>query len=315
MQRVISVVYISWIFINTPITPAYAQPSQEVIQSPGTKKNRTIRQPILLSQQRFTKSGSNEPEPVYIDLGKSDNFFKIILSLIGSSIAVISLPISKLISKNIDRKSALQESKKINEIAELVKAESKIENVALARTIAEKSLGEDTILEIKEKIQSIEIEVSELNRPIKSAIEGLVRNYHSQALRQSAIQFYFSLIAATFGFGLIIYAGIETLDSRDSGKIINTIPGAVISGVSALFFKQAEETRKRATDLYDRLRSDERQLKAISIASQIESQEVRSLVQAQLVLHLADIETANPLDLSSKIPNLITSKVLKSDEA
>jgi len=235
--------------------------------------------------------------------------------VIVSAMLVIFLGFSKeIFSKRFMSVSSALEAERINEIAGLVKAESEREKTAIIRVITERSSSEDAILEIREKLKGIELESAEANKPIKSAIEGLVKSYHSQALSQSGIQFYFSVAAATVGFGLIIYAGMSAVNTDNPRKLLNTLPGAVISGVSVLFFKQAEETRKRATDLYDRLRSDERQSQAITIANAIESQEFRSLVQAQLVLHLADVKDTKPIDLGSQVSKLIILKDLFHNE-
>lgn len=228
-------------------------------------------------------------------------------ALIAASSALL-LPISKEFSKKIEQESSAFTSKKIQEIAKLVKAESEREKSAAVRAITTQPQSAEALSEIEKKIEKIELETSELSRPIQSAIEELVTSYHSQALRQAGIQFYFSVAAATVGFALIIYSAISAVNTDNPRKLLDTFPGAIISGVSALFFKQAEDTRRRATDLYDRLRSDERQSQAVSIADRIESQEFRSLVQAQLVLQLADVKDAKPIDLGSQISKLVNIK-------
>jgi hypothetical protein len=133
----------------------------------------------------------------------------------------------------------------------------------------------------------------------------LIENYHTQALSQAAAQFWFSLSAATIGFLLIIYIGFfNSLRRQPQITLLNTLPGIAIEAVAALFFKQAEETRKRATELYDRLRSDDKQTQAINLIESIENQELRDLVKAQWALQIVGLES-NPVDLnpySSQLP-------------
>ncbi|MFN9173905.1 MAG: TRADD-N-associated membrane domain-containing protein [Synechocystis sp.] len=256
------------ICISTIATPSSAE------TSPPLNRRETVTQPFPQPSQQLSKTTSQ----------LDDSRLYAIVAFIVTASSALLLPLSGVVTKRIEEGASHLETKRINEIAKLIKAESEREHATIVRVIAETSSTEDAIHEIREKLKRLELEASELNKPIKSAIESLVKSYHSQALRQSGIQFYFSVAAATVGFGLIIYAGMSAVNTDNPKRLLNAIPGAVISGVSALFFKQAEDTRKRATDLYDRLRSDERQSQAIAIANGIESQEFRSLVKAQLVV-------------------------------
>lgn len=134
---------------------------------------------------------------------------------------------------------------------------------------------------------------------LKAVAAELIEGYHTQALAQSTAQFWFSVTAASFGFLLILYTGFSSLRSREPQMLlVNTIPGLAIEAVAALFFSQAENTRKRATELYDRLRSDDRQIQAIDLIESIENQELRDLVKAKWALQIVGLET-QPLDLSS----------------
>lgn len=73
--------------------------------------------------------------------------------------------------------------------------------------------------------------------------------------------------------------------------LLNTLPGIAIEAVAALFFKQAEDTRKRATELYDRLRLDDKQTQAITLIESIENQELRDFVKAQWALQIVGLES------------------------
>ncbi len=118
----------------------------------------------------------------------------------------------------------------------------------------------------------------------------LVESYHTQALAQATSQYWFSVIAASFGFGIIIYALVGQLHSpQPQTALLHVIPGLAIEGVAVLFLTQADGTRKRATELYDRLRSDEKQLNVIALIESIEDGKLRDIVKAQLALQLVGI--------------------------
>jgi len=68
--------------------------------------------------------------------------------------------------------------------------------------------------------------------------------------------------------------------------------------VAFLFFRQASETRQRATELYDRLRSDSKWSQAVALVESIEDERVRSAVKAQISLHMAGLQPS-PMDLST----------------
>ncbi|WP_051677201.1 TRADD-N-associated membrane domain-containing protein [Maridesulfovibrio frigidus] len=120
-------------------------------------------------------------------------------------------------------------------------------------------------------------------------IQDLVKGYHHQALAQAKVQFWFSVVAATVGFVLIIYkAALISPDVFSS--YMQIMPGVVIDGVALLFFKQSEQTRERATALYDRLRSDNQMLKSQCLVESIENKDISAVVKAQIALHLAGLD-------------------------
>lgn len=123
----------------------------------------------------------------------------------------------------------------------------------------------------------------------KDLIEGLVNGYHQQALSQAKVQFWFSIAAATVGFVYIIYAASQ-IDGTIMLSYMKVLPGVIIDAVAALFFRQAEKTRERATELYDRLRQDLQMLRAESVVGSIENLTIRSAVKAQIALHMAGLE-------------------------
>src|SRR6266516_3495197 len=139
-----------------------------------------------------------------------------------------------------------------------------------------------------------------------AAVESLITGYHEQALSQAKAQFWFSVFAACVGFAWILYAGAD-IRAESLSTISRIVPGAVLDAVAFLFFRQASETRQRATELYDRLRRDQQTSDSVALASSIEDLKVRSVVKAQIALHLSGLQP-NPIELGSFLsPNLSTS--------
>lgn len=132
----------------------------------------------------------------------------------------------------------------------------------------------------------------EAHSSLSSIAAELIESYHTQALTQAAAQFWFSVSAATIGFLFIMYIGFfYSLKRQPHLTLLNTLPGIAIEAVAALFFKQAEDTRKRATELYDRLRLDDKQTQAITLIESIENQELRDFVKAQWALQIVGLES------------------------
>lgn len=132
--------------------------------------------------------------------------------------------------------------------------------------------------------------------PEQTTVEHLVSAYHEQALSQARAQFWFSVIAAAIGFASILYAGMET---QAEGIVSGTkiLPGAVVDAVAYLFFRQASQTRQRATELYDRLRRDRQLSESVALVSSIEDLRLRSVMKAQVALHMSGLQP-NPIDVS-----------------
>ncbi len=143
----------------------------------------------------------------------------------------------------------------------------------------------------------------------KELVEDLVNSYHQQALSQAKVQFWFSVAAATVGFGYIIYSANQ-VEMTSVVSYMKILPGVVIDVVAALFFRQAEQTRERATDLYDRLRQDRQAARAEAMVASIEDTTIRSAVKAQIALHMAGLE---PKEID--LPTFFSSHCPKSEES
>ena len=132
------------------------------------------------------------------------------------------------------------------------------------------------------------ITIAPLSAEDRQLIENLVTNYHQQALSQARVQFWFSVIAATIGFIYILYGAI-TARNEYVFDYLKVTPGVIIDAIAVLFFKQAEQTRQRATELYDRLRTDRQMLRAETVVNTIEDVSIRSAVKAQITLHMVGL--------------------------
>jgi gas vesicle protein len=142
-----------------------------------------------------------------------------------------------------------------------------------------------------------------------STLSRLVDSYHDQALGQAMVQFRVSVTAAVIGFALIIYGGFMQITSSSSTTtevILGILPGVVIDAVAYLFFQQAERTRTRATELYDRLRADQRDRQALEIADGIADSKLRSFVYAQMSLHIVGLKISE-LDIRSVLEDKLAA--------
>jgi hypothetical protein len=95
--------------------------------------------------------------------------------------------------------------------------------------------------------------------------------------------------------------------------VSKTFPGVVLDAVAFLFFRQAAETRQRATELYDRLRRDKQLAESSAIVDSIEDVRLRSAVKAQLALHMSGLQPKEidfsaflSAEKSQELPGVIT---------
>ncbi len=124
-----------------------------------------------------------------------------------------------------------------------------------------------------------------------SPVQELVDSYQRQALGQARFQYWLSATAAIAGFVLIIYLALASPSGDPLQTVLKFTPGAIIEAAAGLFFTQARETRQRATDLYDRLRTDTLQTKALLLVESITDNNMRNTIKAQLVLHMVGMNS------------------------
>jgi phosphate/sulfate permease len=200
---------------------------------------------------------------------------------------------------NKKREQKKRHEMETSEIVEVIKKEESSKKASVTEKLLEKlpsGMSPTEFLATLERA-SLNFMTNEVPKPeISGAVENLINNYHEQALEQAKVQFWFSIVAAVIGFGWILYTG-SNIDTEKIITILKTLPGVVMDAVAFLFFRQAAETRQRATELYDRLRKDKQIVESVKLVSSIEDYKVRSAVQAQISLHMAGLAPV-PIDLT-----------------
>ena len=131
---------------------------------------------------------------------------------------------------------------------------------------------------------------------IKAAFElKQLENYYSQALSQSKISFWFSILFASIGFIIIIIAGFLYSESSLGSTIISLISGTVIDSVSALFFVQTRRTQQNMNDFFQKLREDKQYIEARNLCDSLESNKAKDALKIQLALNFSKISNAKEI--------------------
>ncbi|WP_097003909.1 TRADD-N-associated membrane domain-containing protein [Lacrimispora amygdalina] len=143
------------------------------------------------------------------------------------------------------------------------------------------------------KKELLEISYLQIKSPDKAGNEKsvylLLEKHHQQALQQSNVQFWFSILAAIVGFITIIFSVFVFSNINWYDYVLKTIPSIVMEAVSFLFFNQARETRDRATKFFKELNYEKQIAKSVAIADTIESEEIKSKVKSQIALRIIGI--------------------------
>ncbi len=217
-----------------------------------------------------------------------------LLSLVAALITAIAGMLTGFIAKKKTEQDKIQQER-VSELANTVLAQAE---EAKAKAVSEfvKHLpeGEQTPEQLRETASKNfkivgDLIINNQKSDDTELVQDLVTGYHQQALSQAKVQFWFSVVAATAGFVFIIYSASDvTLDNLAS--TLKILPGVIIDAVALLFFRQAEQTRERATALYDRLRTDNQMRNAKAIVESIEDVQIKSAVKAQMALHMAGLK-------------------------
>jgi hypothetical protein len=228
--------------------------------------------------------------------------FELAHQVVQSILAAFATVTAALVTQVIFRRQSSERKQAemhAGKLAEMVKREAEIRRTAAVEQLLKRlPEGQQSVDTLFESLHRISTELSRAPpQPSAefSAVENLIAGYHEQALNQAKVQFWFSVFAATVGFAWILYAGTG-IDTQRLATALKTLPGAIMDLVAFLFFRQAAETRQRATDLYDRLRADKQSTEAMDLVASIEDVKIKSAVQAQIALHKAGL-APTPIDL------------------
>lgn len=217
-------------------------------------------------------------------LGNSSTLITIILTFL---LAVFGAVFSTLIEKQF--RSNEKVLKKLFTSDEMVAKEDSVKQVIT--NIPDGLSEEDFFKRLKKEL--LEISYLQIKSPVKESSEEsvylLLEMHHQQALQQSKVQFWFSILASIIGFITIIISVFIFLNNNWYDYILKSIPGIVIEAVSFLFFNQARETRDRAAKFFKELNYEKQIAKSVAIADTIESEEIKSKVKSQIALRIIGI--------------------------
>lgn len=148
-------------------------------------------------------------------------------------------------------------------------------------------------------------EVSKLVEFIRAATPGeapfetqQLALYYAQILTQSKISFWFSLIFASIGFGVIIVAVFLSSTASTGATIVQFVAGVVIDAVAALFFVQSRNAQKSMGEFFDKLRRDRQHLEARKLCDAVENRDARDSLRINLSVHYAEISNAESVSNS-----------------
>ena len=208
----------------------------------------------------------------------------------GVIAAVVGTSLSAIGARLVTRRKPVSATE-VEDIADRVRSEREGRAAAVAEVLASEAIAANPDpAHVRQVLQNVITQIASTDTDrVSKPVEQLVNNYHEQALNQARVQFWFSVIAATIGFCWILYTG-ASIQPEKWVTASKTFPGVVMDAVAFLFFKQAAETRQRATELYDRLRGDKKLSEASAIVASIEDARLRGAVKAQLALHMSGLE-------------------------
>jgi hypothetical protein len=134
-----------------------------------------------------------------------------------------------------------------------------------------------------------------LVRSIASAAKELpfeteqLAKYYARVLAQSKTSFWFSLIFASIGFLVIVFAVFSFTSSTLGTSVVQLSAGVVIDAVAALFFVQSRNAQKSMGDFFDKLRKERQQVESRTLCDSISDGKAQDALRVQLSLYYAGI--------------------------
>jgi hypothetical protein len=230
------------------------------------------------------------------------NLSELVVNLIASLAAGLAVLGAALLAQNVAAK-AQRKHKKRNETIDKIAVALLTEKETTALEVPLRQAPSDRVVPNSGHTSFPLPSNSHIAAHVGFGIETL-SSFHEQALSQASVQFWFSIMAAVTGFVWILYSGLEV-----NGNLVmatKILPGAVIDAVAYLFFKQASQTRRAATALYDKLREEKLMADSAALVLSIDNPLLRSAIRAQIALHMAGL-TSNSIDLNKFLEHEYTT--------
>lgn len=114
------------------------------------------------------------------------------------------------------------------------------------------------------------------------------QNYHEQRLTQSKWAFWLSFWGSIGGFSVIIASIVYGIVMGD-GQWPGIVAGAVIDGVSALFYTLSNKTNEKISEFFQELTKDSNIKDAIMLSQNIKDDNIKDELNVKLALHLSGI--------------------------
>lgn len=128
--------------------------------------------------------------------------------------------------------------------------------------------------------------------------EDIMNIHQKQALMHSRVQFYTGIIISIIGFAIFVCILFLSLDNSNNIALgIKLTSSLIFEAVAVLFLKESHKLRESSKEYHDNLRESSKQQGAIKIADSIQNEEIRSIIQAQLALHMIGIKSET-IDIS-----------------
>ncbi|WP_407067302.1 TRADD-N-associated membrane domain-containing protein [Methylobacterium sp. Leaf111] len=111
-----------------------------------------------------------------------------------------------------------------------------------------------------------------------------------QALARANISFWFSIIFASIGFSVLLFAFVSHTSSDIAGTVVKVASGAIIDAISVRFFVQSTNAQKSMSEFFEKLRLDRLNAEAREMIAEIESVPMRDQLRSQLILKYSGID-------------------------
>ncbi|MCU5508087.1 hypothetical protein OCB07_04400 [Bacillus cereus] len=122
--------------------------------------------------------------------------------------------------------------------------------------------------------------------------EDIMIIHQKQTLMQSKVQFFTGIVMSILGFAFFVYILYVSLDSSNNVALtIKLTSSLIFEAIAVIFLKESHKSRETSKGYHDNLRESSKQKQAIKIADSIQNEEIRSMIQAQLALHMIGIKS------------------------